>query len=152
MLNKHRMAGVTLVELVVAMVIVGVALAGLVSVYNRASIASTDPLITQQMLAIGETMMEEVMLKPYVGNNVREALRAQYDELDDYTSYAKQAVTDVDGNAVAGLERYQIGVTVGTAPQTLPGVATTDVKRIVVTVWNGNQNLVLTGWRTRPLL
>ena len=150
MSNKRRMAGVTLVELVVAMVIVGVALAGLVSVYNRASIASTDPLITQQMLAIGETMMEEVMLKPYIGNNVREALRAQYDELDDYTSYAKQAVTDVDGNAIASLERYQIGVTVGTAPQTLPGVATTDVKRIVVTVWNGNQNLVLTGWRTKP--
>jgi MSHA pilin protein MshD len=150
MSNRRRMAGVTLVELVVAMVIVGVALAGLVSVYNRASIASTDPLITQQMLAIGETMMEEVMLKPYTGNKVPDALRAQYDELDDYASYAKQAVTDVDGNAIAGLERYQIGVTVGTAPQTLPGVATTDVKRIVVTVWNGNQNLVLTGWRTKP--
>ena len=151
MSNKRRMAGVTLVELVVAMVIVGVALAGLVSVYNRASIASTDPLITQQMLAIGETMMEEVMLKPYVGNNVREALRAQYDELNDYEKYLKQAVTDVDGNAIAGLERYQVSVTVEPAPQTLPDVATADVRRIVVTVWNGSQNLVLTGWRTRPL-
>jgi MSHA pilin protein MshD len=151
MSNKRRMAGVTLVELVVAMVIVGVALAGLVSVYNRASIASTDPLITQQMLAIGETMMEEVMLKPYVGNNVREALRAQYDELNDYEKYLKQAVTDVNGNAIAGLERYQVSVTVDPAPQTLPGVATADVRRIVVTVWNGSQSLVLTGWRTRPL-
>ena len=151
MSNKRRMAGVTLVELVVAMVIVGVALAGLVSVYNRASIASTDPLITQQMLAIGETMMEEVMLKPYVGNNVREALRAQYDELNDYEKYLKQAVTDVNGNAIAGLERYQVSVTVEPAPQTLPDVATADVRRIVVTVWNGSQNLVLTGWRTRPL-
>jgi len=150
MSNKRRMAGVTLVELVVAMVIVGVALAGLVSVYNRASIVSTDPLITQQMLAIGETMMEEVMLKPYVGNNVREALRAQYDELDDYASYAKQTVTDVDGNAIAGLERYRVAVTVGPAGQPLPGIATADVKRIVVTVWNGDQYLVLTEWRTKP--
>ena len=151
MSNKRRMAGVTLVELVVAMVIVGIALAGLMTVYNRASIASADPLITQQMLAIGETMMEEVMLKPYESTTGTKSTRAQYDALDDYASYAKQTVTDVDGNAIAGLERYQIGVTVGTAPQTLPGVATTDVKRIVVTVWNGNQNLVLTGWRTRPL-
>jgi MSHA pilin protein MshD len=150
MLNKHRMAGVTLVELVVAMVIVGVALAGLVSVYNRASIASTDPLITQQMLAIGETMMEEVMLKPYDSTTGTKSTRAQYDALDDYASYAKQAVTDVDGNAIAGLERYRVAVTVGPAGQTLPGVATTDVKRIVVTVWNGDQNLVLTGWRTKP--
>jgi MSHA pilin protein MshD len=150
MSNKHRMAGVTLVELVVAMVIVGVALAGLVSVYNRASIASTDPLITQQMLAIGETMMEEVMLKPYDSTTGTKSTRAQYDALDDYASYAKQAVTDVDGNAIAGLERYRVAVTVGPAGQTLPGVATTDVKRIVVTVWNGDQNLVLTGWRTKP--
>jgi len=144
------MAGVTLVELVVAMVIVGVALAGLVSVYNRASIASTDPLITQQMLAIGETMMEEVMLKPYESTTGTKSTRAQFDALDDYASYAKQAVTDVDGNAIAGLERYRVAVTVGPAGQTLPSVATSDVKRIVVTVWNGNQNLVLTGWRTKP--
>lgn len=150
MSNKRRMAGVTLIELVVAMVIVGIALAGLVTVYNRASIASTDPLITQQMLAIGETMMEEVMLKPYAGNNARESVRAQYDELDDYEKYLKQAVTDVDGNAIAGLERYQVDVTVGPSLQPLPGVQPADVKRIVVTVWNGEQNLVLTGWRTRP--
>lgn len=150
MSNKRRMAGVTLVELVVAMVIVGVALAGLVSVYNRAIIASTDPLITQQMLAIGETMMEEVMLKPYESTTGTKSTRAQYDALDDYASYAKQTVTDVDGNAIAGLEHYRVAVTVGPAGQTLPDVATSDVKRIVVTVWNGDQNLVLTGWRTKP--
>jgi MSHA pilin protein MshD len=150
MSNKRRMAGVTLVELVVAMVIVGIALAGLMTVYNRASIASADPLITQQMLAIGETMMEEVMLKPYESTTGTKSTRAQYDALDDYASYAKQTVTDVDGNAIAGLERYRVAVTVGPAGQPLPGIATADVKRIVVTVWNGDQNLVLTGWRTKP--
>jgi len=150
MSNKRRMAGVTLIELVVAMVIVAIALAGLVTVYNRASIASTDPLITQQMLAIGETMMEEVMLKPYVGNGAPDSVRAQYDELTDFTDYKKQAVTDVDGNAIAGLERYRVAVTVGPSLQPLPGVQPADVRRIVVTVSNGNQDLVLTGWRTRP--
>jgi MSHA pilin protein MshD len=95
-------------------------------------------------------MMEEVMLKPYESTTGTKSTRAQYDALDDYASYAKQAVTDVDGNAIAGLERYRVAVTVGPAGQTLPGVATSDVKRIVVTVWNGNQNLVLTGWRTKP--
>jgi len=150
MSNKRRMAGVTLVELVVAMVIVGIALAGLMTVYNRASIASADPLITQQMLAIGETMMEEVMLKPYESTTGTKSTRAQFDALDDYASYAKQTVTDVDGNAIAGLELYRVAVTVDSTGQTLPSVATSDVKRIVVTVWNGDQNLVLTGWRTKP--
>ena len=150
MSTRRRMAGVTLVELVIAIAIVGIALAGLVAAYNRASIASTDPLITQQMLAIGETMMEEVMLKPYAGNKTPDAVRAQYDELDDYKNYPRQAVTGVDGSAIAGLERYNVGVTVEQAPQTLPGVATAEVKRIVVTVWHGDQSLVLRGWRTAP--
>lgn len=150
MSTRRRMAGVTLVELVIAIAIVGIALAGLVAAYNRASIASTDPLITQQMLAIGETMMEEVLLKPYTGTNVSAATRARYDKLDDYKNYPRQAVTAVDGSAIAGLERYTVGVTVAQAPQTLPGVAPADLKRIVVTVWHGDQSLVLTGWRTAP--
>lgn len=149
MSSKRRMDGVTLVELVVAMVIVGIALAGLVAAYNRASIASTDPLITQQMLAIGETMMEEVMLKPYGPNDV-DTIRAQFDDILDYANFTRQAVTDVYGTPVAGLERYNIGVTVGDEAQSLPGVATSDMKRIVVTVWHGQQSLVLTGWRTKP--
>lgn len=151
MSNKSRMAGVTLVELVVAMVIVGIALAGLVTAYNRASIASTDPLITQQMLAIGETMMEEVMLKPYDSPTTgKESTRAQYDELDDYAGYTEQSVTDVDGNAIAGLERYQVSVAVDPAQLALPDMPAGQIKRVVVTVSYGKQDLALTGWRTKP--
>ena len=65
MLNKlRRSAGVTLVELIVALVIMGVALAGMVAVYTATTRASVDPVIVQQMQAIADNMMEEILMKP----------------------------------------------------------------------------------------
>ncbi|WP_306391593.1 type IV pilus modification PilV family protein [Telluria beijingensis] len=150
MSNKRRMAGVTLVELIVAIVIVGAALAGLVAAYNRASVASADPLVTQQMLAIAESMMEEVMLKPYAGDGTKGATRASYDEIGDYANYAAQAVTDADGVAIAGLGRYKVSVAVDPLATALPGVPAAQARRINVTVTHGGESLTLSGWRTQP--
>lgn len=150
MWNDRRMAGVTLVELIVAIVIVGVALAGLAAAYNRASVASADPVITQQMLAIAESMMEEMMLKPYAGDGAVGATRAHYDEIGDYANYTAQPVTDADGNAIAGLGRYAVSVAVDPVAQALPGVDAGDARRINVTVTHGSESLTLSGWRTRP--
>lgn len=151
MFNRRRMAGVTLVELIVAIVIVGIALAGLVAAYTRASIASADPVVTQQMLAIAESMMEEVMLKPFAsgdGGSAPGATRAQYDDINDYANYTLQGVTDADGNAIAGLGRYQVSVTVAPLATDLPGVATGNARRINVMVSHGSDSLTLSGWRT----
>ncbi|RYE70990.1 MAG: type II secretion system protein, partial [Oxalobacteraceae bacterium] len=95
-MSIKRMAGTTLIELIVAIVIVGTALAGLVAAYNRANIASTDPLITQQMLAIAESMMEEVMQKPFVAQQ-NQAGRLFFNDLMDYNGYGPVAVSNVNG-------------------------------------------------------
>ncbi len=148
------MAGVTLVELIIAIVIVGTALAGLVAAYNRANVASADPLIAQQMLAIAETMMEEVMLKPYVtgsGNAPQPVSRADYTEVDHYDKYATTTgIVAVDGSAIQGLDRYNVAVSV--TPTTLTNIAdANNVRRIqVVVTERGGQQLQLTGWRTKP--
>ena len=150
MSNRRRQAGVTLVELIVAIVIVGVALGGLVAAYNRASVASAEPLVTQQMLAIAESMMEEVMLKPYTGAGTKGATRATYDKIGDYANYTAQAVTDADGLAIAGLDRYKVSVAVDPLATALPGVTAAQARRINVTVTHGSQSLTLSGWRTEP--
>lgn len=145
------MAGVTLVELIVAIVIVGTALAGLVAAYNRANIASADPLVTRQMLAVAETMMEEVMLKPYGSGNVNgptPADRALYTEVGHYNGYASDGIAGVDGAPIAGLQRYRVSVSVAPAP--LTGVPAGAALRIRVEVGNGGDSLQLTGWRTKP--
>jgi MSHA pilin protein MshD len=147
-MSIKRMAGTTLIELIVAIVIVSTALAGLVAAYNRANTASADPLITQQQLAIAESMMEEVMQKPFVAE-ANQAGRLFFNDVMDYNNYGPAAVTNVNGNAVPGLGRYTVQVRVD--QPAITGVAPADALRIEVIVRAaGAENLRLVGWRTRP--
>ncbi|KQQ40325.1 hypothetical protein ASF61_06025 [Duganella sp. Leaf126] len=58
----ERARGVTIIELILFMVIVGVAAAGVIGVLNLNSTASADPLRRKQALMIAEALMEEVQL------------------------------------------------------------------------------------------
>ncbi|UVW28587.1 prepilin-type N-terminal cleavage/methylation domain-containing protein [Massilia sp. H6] len=158
-LYRKRMAGVTLIELIVAIVIVSAALAGLVGAFMQANRASANPVVTQQMLAIGESMMEEVLLKPFSDPDGAPpaTARSQFNDVRDFDpaddardGYATSGIKDIDGAAIAGLENYSIGVRVNVNGVVLPGVAQGDALRVTVTVANGAQQLALTGWRTRP--
>lgn len=60
-----RAVGVTLIELVVFIAIVGVAMAGLFAAFNTITAASADPQVRKQVLAIAESLMEEVSLMPF---------------------------------------------------------------------------------------
>ncbi|MGG7605250.1 prepilin-type N-terminal cleavage/methylation domain-containing protein [Massilia sp. BKSP1R2A-1] len=147
---SRRMAGVTLVELVIAIVIIAAALAGLVAALTRANRASVDPILTQQMTAIAEGMMEEVLLKPFLeDDSVAATGRADYNDIWDYNKYAKDSpVEDFNGNAIAGLERYRVSVQVDKVA--LTNIPLGDAARVRVTVRNGGQSIVLNGWRTKP--
>jgi MSHA pilin protein MshD len=157
-----RRAGVTLVELVIALVIMGVAMAGVVAVYASTTRASVDPVVVQQMQAIADNMMEEILLKPYaVGPALGARLngrRITFDDVRDYDTYGTniQGIRDVEGNAIPGLERYSVLVAV--TPTALTNVPSTDALQIVVTVSVSGGGtgtslpgpIVLTGWRTNP--
>src|SRR5438132_1116996 len=57
--------GISLVELIVFIVIVSVAVAGVLGALSMATRASADPLIQKQALAIAEALLEEVQLQPF---------------------------------------------------------------------------------------
>lgn len=57
--------GISLVELIIFIVVVSVALAGVLLVMNTVTGKSADPLIHKQALAIAESLLEEVELMPY---------------------------------------------------------------------------------------
>ena len=57
--------GVTLVELIVFIVIVSTAVAGVLMTLDLANRSSTDPMIQKQALAIAEALLEEVQLQPF---------------------------------------------------------------------------------------
>lgn len=60
-----RQRGISLIELIMFIVIVSVALAGILLVMNTVTRGSADPLIHKQALAIAESMLEEVELMPF---------------------------------------------------------------------------------------
>jgi len=55
----------TLIELVMFIVVVGVGLAGILAVLTVSTKSSADPMIRKNMLAIAEALLEEVRMMPF---------------------------------------------------------------------------------------
>lgn len=60
-----RQSGLTLVEMVVFIVIVSVALAGVILVLNQSVRGSADPMIRKQALSIAESLLTEILQQPF---------------------------------------------------------------------------------------
>ncbi len=63
--SRRKSLGASLVELVVFIVIVSAAVAGIIGVISITTQSSADPLIRKQALAIAEAVLEEVQLQPF---------------------------------------------------------------------------------------
>ena len=148
--NSSRAAerGFTLIEMVLAVVILGVGLAGVLLAFSTVTRGSADPLVAQQMLAIAEEMLEEIQLKPYASaaNTAPAACaRNTFNDVLDYNGYTSTGqVCTIDGTPIPALAGYSVQVQVQAAA--LAGVAA--ARRISVTVIRGNNSLTLNGWRT----
>ncbi len=57
--------GLTLIELIMFIVIVSVGVAGIMTVMNYTTGRSADPMIRKQEMAIAESLLEEIELKPF---------------------------------------------------------------------------------------
>lgn len=152
--HSSRQAGITLIELIVFIVIVGVGLAGILAVMNVTVRSSADPVVYKQSVAMAEAILEEVMAKDYTPNATYAPVagncpnRLLADDVDDYIDCNGAAF--IAGNAtlgaasIAALVDYQARVTVE-APAALGGVT---MKRITVTVTGpGNRGFALTAYK-----
>ena len=146
--GRAAQRGFTLIEMVLAVVILGVGLAGVLIAFSTVTRGSADPVVAQQMLAIAEEMLEEIQLKPYtVAANTAPAACARntYNDVLDYNGYATSGqICTIDGTPIPSLAGYSVQVQVQAA--TLSGVGA--ARRIGVTVTRGSDSLTLTGWRT----
>lgn len=118
-----RWRGMTLIELILAIVIVSVALAGVLATFNQAVVRSADPMVRKQMLAIAEEMMDEISLKPFGAPAAAPAgcARAALATVGAYHGYSANGICDIDGNAIASLSTYQVAIAV--ASTSLPMVS-----------------------------
>lgn len=157
-MSIRRAAGFTLVEMIIAIVIIGVGLAGVLTAFNINVRSSADPMVRKQMIAAAEGMLEEILLKPFAVSGVAPtnalvacgsagAARMAFNDVRDYAGYATTGICDIDGAAVAGLGTYNLAVAIA-SPNLTDGTTAVASLRVAVTVAQGTETLTLVGWRT----
>ncbi|MEO8716966.1 MAG: prepilin-type N-terminal cleavage/methylation domain-containing protein [Burkholderiales bacterium] len=62
---SSRQHGLSLIETVIFIVVLGIGIAGLAVLYNQVTRASVDPLVRKQAVAIATSLMEEIQLRPF---------------------------------------------------------------------------------------
>ncbi|KAA3628790.1 MAG: prepilin-type N-terminal cleavage/methylation domain-containing protein [Proteobacteria bacterium] len=148
--------GLSLIELVIAIVVIGIAVTGIVAAFSKVSSSSVDPMLQEQAIAIAEAYLEEISLRPFVDPDTAtvcpapEAARSLYDNICDYNGLSDVGARDQTGTAIASLSQFTVTVAVVNAA--LNGVPAADSLRIDVRVNHSSGHGVstyLSGYRTR---
>ena len=147
---RSNQRGVTLIELVVAIVVVAIAVSAVLGVLTSTTAASADPLVRQQAIAIAESYLEEIALKPFADPDGTdgEAARNQFDDVDDYDGLLDTGARNQLDAPIAGLGDYDVSVSV-TASGALPGIGAAEALRIDVRVVRAPDiDVILSTYRT----
>ena len=162
--SMRRQVGLTLIELIIFIIVVSVGLMGVLAVMNATAKSSADPVIRKQALSVAEAMMDEILSKDFqndsTGDNTATPTlgctpsttprcrlntvldRQNYNDVDDYDTWAQTGVFQLDGSLAPVLGNYTVGVSV--LPMTLNAVAG---KQVTVTVVGGTETVTLNGFR-----
>lgn len=107
-----RSSGFTLVELVVALVVLGIGTSAFLVLINQATRDSVDPLIHNQANAVAQSYLEEILLQSFcLPPPASVPARPNRDAVCQYDGTAEPA-TDRNGAAIAGLADYFVTVDV----------------------------------------
>ena len=169
--------GLSLIELLVFIMVVGIAVTGVLSVFSRNARASADPMLRKQAVAIAESLLEEILSKPYTycdpddanaegatspadcaataeamgpeAGETRYSNVTPFDNVNDYDGFAMSGIVDVNNVAVAGLNAYSAAVRVQPVGA-FNGIPAGETLMVTVTVSApGNHGVTLSGYRTR---
>jgi MSHA pilin protein MshD len=141
----RRTGGLTLIELIVAIAVLGIATVSILGVLSTLSIRSAEALIRDQAVAIASSYLNETLAKSYGSSGATQ--RSLFTAIGDYNGLNDNGAHDQRGNAVSGLGQFQVTVTVG--PGTLGTVPAADVRRVDVAVSHPSGVVVfVSGYRT----
>lgn len=140
--RRSMQRGVSLVELILFIVIISVAVAGILLVMNKVSGHSADALLRKQSLAIAESLLEEIQLQGISGVTPNPALpanadRSNFDNVFNYAGYNTTAgILAMDTTPVPRLGGYNVAppVVVVNTPAIWGGVAVAAGSAVVITV------------------
>src|SRR5690606_5990048 len=100
--------GMTLVELIITIVIIGIAATALFSAMASITGRSADPMLRQQSLAIAEGYLEEILLQDYATALNPCTGRACFNDVRDYQDLDDRPPQDMENNVISGLDHYRV--------------------------------------------
>jgi len=117
------------------------------TVMDRTTRSSADPMIQYQAIAIAEAYLEEALLKDFNDpDGLGGETRATFDDVNDY-NFTDVGARDQNDQAIAGLGQYT--VTVAVTSETFNTIAAANVRRVQVTVTPPfGSAIVMSGYRT----
>ena len=154
-----KQRGVTLIEMVIVIVILGIAASSVLTSLGAMSRSSVDPMLKQQMLTIAKSYFDE--MNSYRFPAVMPCVaplpipdRAEFSELCDFNTISNETPWDLVAEAAnSNLSGYMVqvtiesGVTLGDGTNNLTNSNAVILMRVTVTGPDG-QSLVLQRFRT----
>lgn len=177
MFSRNNFSGFTLIELVIALVVLGVGVGTFLILITETTARSADPMVYQQANAIAQSYLEETLLNSFcdpddfstdcpadcdnaaigasdicsvVGGSES---RPNYDDVCDYNAINDTAgAVDINSNTISGLENYNIDVIVNASGVSLNGLtsANGEVLRVDVRVTHdsfSDLDLTISGYK-----
>jgi MSHA pilin protein MshD len=173
---RRLQRGVSLVELVMFVLVIGVGLLGILSAMNLVGRYSSDPAIQRQELALAESLLYEVELQPFTrcdplgpplvpggacvitqglgpaDGETRYSSTVPFDNVGDYNGLSMTpsngGILAIDGTVIGGLADYSASVQVQNNVA-LGALPTSSVLLVTVTVGGPDgSTLALSGYRT----
>ena len=159
---RSTQTGATLVELVITIVIISVAIAGVVGAFALITGRSADPLNQTRAVKLAQLYMDEILTQKYddqtpqggfpkfsgacsIGPEGSEG-RATFVDVDDYDGLTG-APSTATGSALIGYSGFSISITV-TCAGTEVGLPADEAKRIDLDITApGNQTFSFTAYR-----
>ena len=164
--NLHfssRQRGATLVELVMTIVIISVAIAGVVGAFSLIAGRSADPLNQTRAVALAQIYMDEILSRRFdeetpiggtpegeprvtclsIGTDTDEDSRAAYDDVDDYDNINDALPENADDDRLgADYDNFRVTVDVVCAGDdfNLADLDNGDAKRIDLTITDPSGN------------
>lgn len=154
--------GFTLVELIITIVLSGIAIAMFAGIYTSTQVKSVSPIMQVKAAELAQAYLEEISLKRFdeqspIGNRFRcdenpaiscsntlasesGETRARFDDVDDYNNLNESPPRDALGNIRNGFNSFSASVTVSYAGAD-QGFSARDLKRIEVTITSAEDDL-----------
>jgi len=170
-------AGISLIELVMFIMIVSIALAGVLSVMNVSAKSSADPMVRKQAISVAESLLEEIEAQPFTwcdpddanavtatstaacttvqgltptAGESRYSSTQPFDNVGDYGGFSMSPILDLNGNTVATLSGATASVVVAQAGTAIGLAADADALKIDVRIVRSPDiDITLTGYRFR---